>query len=83
MQLIFYEFTNTVITFRVPGPPTLPISITDREGHAVVWRGPFDEVMKRFDGEPSLDLKSAVGKLSTDITAPILIDGTSANSIEN
>jgi hypothetical protein len=56
VKAVFYEFTNTIFTMRVPRSAlTSPITLTNEKGEPIQWRGLFELAMKTFDGNTDLD----------------------------
>ena len=76
VRLIFYEFTDNVIIFRLPEPPIPPIVIADHRGNRVSWRGLFEHTMRELDKDPWLDLPEASVDGETEFDTPIFINGT-------
>ena len=78
VHLTFYEFTNSIITFRLQAPPVPPIMTADYQGNPVNWRGLFQPIMQRLDDDARLDLSGATGEVEMEFDAPIFINGERA-----
>jgi Restriction endonuclease len=78
VDVIYYEFTDTVITFRIPPDARIrgPF-ISDEHGKPVPFRGLFESIMNRMADDASLkDVdQSAVVKVHSPVDAPVLVDG--------
>jgi restriction endonuclease len=84
VEVIYYEFTDTVIAFRVPaGTSIRGASISDESGKPVNYRGMFEVVMKTLaDGASFKDIDgSDIVKFHSTVDAPVLlVDGVKSSS---
>jgi len=54
--LVFYEFTGNKLCFTLSSRYiSTPVLVTSEDGKPIEWRGLFEQLMKRFDGDPDLD----------------------------
>jgi len=81
VDLVFYKFTDTTITFHLPDVPTLPISITDDRTHPVAWRSLFEQLVRSFTDENRFGRDTTPVDIEANFDAPVLISGQRANSI--
>jgi hypothetical protein len=75
VELIFYRFTGTKITFELSDPPAPPIVISDCKGNQVRWRSLFEQLMNESDRENLLERSATV---SANFEAPIFVNGVRA-----
>jgi hypothetical protein len=75
VQLCFFEFTETVVTFRMSAPPTAPYSFTDYRGRPVNWRGLFEQIMRTIADDRKLAVPGATARCNMDFDAPIFVNG--------
>jgi Restriction endonuclease len=84
VRVIFYEFTDTIISFAFPPLPDgglpYPITITKDDGSPVNWRGALEFVMNNLDDKEELDSRSA--HFNVEIFAPLLVSGMRPTKIE-
>ena len=78
VQILFYEFTENLMTLQLPNPPVPPISIADYRGRPVNWRGIFEPVMRNLDDDRRLRQIGAVAHCNVEFDAPIFINGVRA-----
>jgi hypothetical protein len=78
VHLTFYEFTDNIITLRLPIPPIPPIVIADYRGNTVNWRGLFQPIMQRVDNDSRLGVPGATGQCEMKFDAPIFVNGIRA-----
>jgi hypothetical protein len=80
-MLIFYEFIGSHVTFTMAEHcPVTPIAVTAEDNTPIVWRGPFELVMKTFDDDPDLDNISKT--FDVELFAPLLVNGVKPVKIE-
>jgi Restriction endonuclease len=78
VEVIYYEFTDTVIAFRIPADASIrdPL-ISDEHGKPVDYRTLFEAVMNVMADNASLKNidESDIIKFHSTVKAPVLVDG--------
>ena len=77
VQLCFFEFTDSMLVLRLPSAPAKPYAITDYLGNPVNWRGLFESVMRRLEGDEALDRSGSAAQCEMEFNAPIFVNGVS------
>jgi hypothetical protein len=80
VTVVFYEFSDTLVVFRIPKRSIdIDVVVTTEDGKPVEWRGLFDMAMRSLDDKADLDRHTL--DVEIEVFAPLVVSGVKPSSI--